>query len=157
MTDKQNTHSPGSRGLTLFEIIMVLVIMGVIAAFAGGPLVHTLDLWLNKTRGHTDRAELHFALERMSREVRVAKNVVCKNDSNNDSMRVVIPPPKKYESKDNELLLDGDVIFRTNRPEETLFFSCNDNSNSNFVALRLSIQEQGEDVYSIETRIYQRN
>jgi len=87
----------------------------------------------------------------------VAKNVVCKNDSNNDSMRVVIPPPKKYESKDNELLLDGDVIFRTNRPEETLFFSCNDNSNSNFVALRLSIQEQGEDVYSIETRIYQRN
>jgi len=156
MADKHNKHNPRSRGLTLLEIIMVLVIMGIIAAFAGGPIVHTLDLWLNKTRGHTDRAELHFALERMSQEVREARKIM---ECRQDYLRVLTPPgpPSEYEIDGRELLLNGNIIFRTPSPEETPSFFCYESENQDFVTLELSIQKQDEEDYSVETRIYRRN
>ncbi|ACV69283.1 prepilin-type N-terminal cleavage/methylation domain-containing protein [Desulfohalobium retbaense] len=63
-------------GFTLLELVVVLVLLGVIAAFAARPVAQTMEVWLGTMRGQTDRVEVHYALERVAREVREG-NISC--------------------------------------------------------------------------------
>lgn len=57
-------------GFSLLEIVAVLLILGVVAAFAARPVAQTMGVWLETMRGETDRSELNYVLEKMAREVR---------------------------------------------------------------------------------------
>ena len=68
---KEKRATPGrSPGFTLVELTLVLVLLGVTAAFAARPVAQIMDLWVDTMRSRTDRTEVNYVLERMSREVR---------------------------------------------------------------------------------------
>ncbi len=69
-TLKRTCSKKQSLGFTILELVIVLVILGVIAAFAARPVAQTMEVWLGTMRAETDRAEVHYALERVAREVR---------------------------------------------------------------------------------------
>ena len=69
-----------SPGFSLLELVVVLVILGVVAAFAARPVAQTMEVWLGTMRGQTDRAEVNYALERVAREVRQGDTSSCGSD-----------------------------------------------------------------------------
>ena len=63
-----------TRGFTLIEIVVALVILGVIAGFVGTPLISTITAraTINKEVGQD--ADAVFALEKITNEIRFARS-----------------------------------------------------------------------------------
>lgn len=60
---------PGTRGWSLVELVMVIVIVGILAAFVGPVLLNAVTAY-NRTQLTVDTyAKMRYAMERMAREV----------------------------------------------------------------------------------------
>jgi prepilin-type N-terminal cleavage/methylation domain-containing protein len=59
-----------TEGLSLVELVMVIVILGVLAAFIGPVLFNALRAYDSGQRAMLTQAKMRYAMERMSRELR---------------------------------------------------------------------------------------
>ena len=57
-------------GLSLVELILVIVILGILAAFVGPVLFNAIRSYDQAQKGVQTQAKMRYALERMSRELR---------------------------------------------------------------------------------------
>jgi MSHA biogenesis protein MshO len=57
-------------GFSLLELIMVIVILGILAAFVGPVLFNAIRAYDQAQKGVQTQAKMRYAIERMSRELR---------------------------------------------------------------------------------------
>jgi prepilin-type N-terminal cleavage/methylation domain-containing protein len=63
-------------GFSLVELIMVIVILGILAAFVGPVLFNAMRSYDQGQRGVQTQAKMRYAVERMSRELREIRRQV---------------------------------------------------------------------------------
>ena len=75
-----------SNGFTLIELIITIVILGIIGVFTFEFITNSLELYITVRDGEDVARETRLALERMSREVRAATNIVSPLAGGSDNM-----------------------------------------------------------------------
>ena len=58
------------RGLTLIEIVITLLVLAIIAAFVGRPLINLIQSRVNVNETTTQQADVEYALTRIGDEIR---------------------------------------------------------------------------------------
>lgn len=69
-----------NRGFSLLELVLVLVILGVVAAVAAPPIATTVEGLLTARTQADLRSELYGAVDRMSHAIRGAAEVSCESN-----------------------------------------------------------------------------
>ena len=62
-------RTPGARGWTLIEVIMVMVIIGIVAVFVGPLLLSAVKAYDRTQTTVNTYAKMRYAMERMAREI----------------------------------------------------------------------------------------
>ena len=63
-------------GFSLLELILVIAILGVLAAFVGPVVFNALRSYDQMQRGVQTQAKMRYAIERMAREIREIRRQV---------------------------------------------------------------------------------
>ena len=61
-----------SRGLTLIEIVITLLVLGVLSAFIARPLISLIQTHADVSEAAGQRSEIEHALSRMAKDIRLS-------------------------------------------------------------------------------------
>ena len=149
---RQRLEERSILGFTLLELVVVLVLLGVIAAFAARPVAQTMEVWLGTMRTQTDRGDLNFALERMARDVRWGQKVLsCGNGELNVRIKGT-GSPNRYSVANGVITLNNEVL--ASNENAAMSFSCTENDS--LYTIIATMDMDGDD-YKEETTAYCRN
>jgi len=165
--DPQKARIPGptSRGFTLIEIIMVIVILSIVSAITIYFLVNSLKVYTMTVNQKTLFDEGRLALERMCRDIRDAKTITtpAPNGSGN-TLTFIRTNATAQDSADETITftLSGSTLVKvkasnTYAMAENIFqFNVTRDSGSEML-LRLVLQRPSGEQVTMETKVYPKN
>jgi len=162
---KARIPGPTSRGFTLIEIIMVIVILSIVSAITIYFLVNSLKGYTMTVNQKTLFDEGKLALERMCRDIRDAKTITtpAPNGSGN-TLTFIRTNATAQDSADETITftLSGSTLVKvkasnTYAMAENIFqFNVTRDSGSEML-LRLVLQRPSGEQVTMETKVYPKN
>jgi len=162
---KARIPGPTSRGFTLIEIIMVIVILSIVSAITIYFLVNSLKGYTMTVNQKTLFDEGRLALERMCRDIRDAKTITtpAPNGSGN-TLTFIRTNATAQDSADETITftLSGSTLVKvkasnTYAMAENIFqFNVTRDSGSEML-LRLVLQRPSGEQVTMETKVYPKN
>jgi prepilin-type N-terminal cleavage/methylation domain-containing protein len=154
-----------SKGFTLIELIITIVILGVIGAFTFQFILSVLESYVTMSAGEDAAREGRLAMERMSREVRAATGIVSPlagGSGNTITFNRTAPPISIDNSTQVAFQLTGGTLQRkrgSNTPEPlasnvSSFTVTRSSGNGELVTLDLTLSSQT--TVRLRTMVYPR-
>ena len=153
-----------SKGMTLIELIVVIVLLGIIGLFTFQFIGSSVKTYIMVSNQAGLLAEAKMAMERMSREIRDANIITAPaSGSSGDSINFIKSHPTDLDSAiDITFQKSGSTLERkrgANTPEPLAenVSSFNVTNDSNEIKLELTLSLAGGENVTLHTNVYPRN
>ena len=153
-----------SKGMTLIELIVVIVLLGIIGLFTFQFLVGSVEIYIAGSNQAELLAEAKLAMERMVREIRDANSILAPDSgSSGNSITFIRSHYTAVDSGTNiTFQKSGTTLERkrgTNSPEplaeHVSYFNVTNNSNE--IKLEMDLSLGGGENVTLHTKVYPKN
>ena len=156
------------RGMTLLELIIVIVLIGIISIFIAGVMFYEINLY-DSLNNRTDKLQIsRDALRMLSRDIRqiMAPDSISQASLNSIQFDDVDDVTIAYTFSNNEILRNGDLLQNSVQSLEFKYFDSSGNqltlpvtdpSQIRTIAIDLITDLGNNQSFNLTTEIYPRN
>ena len=110
-TQFQSAFHHQKLGFTLIEVVITLLVLGVLSAFIGRPLIDLIQARTNVSNNVERQADIEYALSRMAKEIRLSTADEYVEKCSDTGSKILKIGKESYEIKGGNVVLGGQILI----------------------------------------------
>jgi len=144
-----------ARGFTLIEMVMVIIIMTILAAFIGPILAEAVSAYDSISRNIEVLTKMRYAMERLAREIRMVRRDPV-NSGNYDIVTMAVNKLEYCQADGTGVIIDYTTGFTLTYFNAAGGAAVGKNDVA-YVQVALTLTGTGTSAYNLSTRVDLRN